>query len=57
MYKATAALTGGWWGEGGHLGPSQHDCGRSTVKQLEVPIYPLQMIDRAAVMNRGATTR
>lgn len=57
MYKATAALKGGWWGEGGHLGPSQHDCGRSTVKQLEVRINTLQMIDRAAVMNRDATTR
>lgn len=57
MYKATAALKGGWWGEGGHSGPSQHDCGRSTVKQLGVRILRLQMIDRAAVINRGATTR
>ncbi len=57
MYKVTAALKGGWWGEGGHLGPPQHDCGRSTVKHLEVRILRLQIIDRAAVINRGATTR
>jgi hypothetical protein len=57
MYKATAALTGGWWGEGGHLGPPQHDCGRSTVKQLEVRKNTLQMIDRAAVNERDTTTR
>lgn len=57
MYKATAALKGGWWGEGGHLGPSQHDCGRSTVKQLEVRRLLLQMIDREAVIKRVATTR